>query len=319
MSQRSSSRRVLLRIGGLGIAGLAGCLFRGSDDTDDRSIQQTTGQRTDRRTRTSTPSSTTRESTTERPPTEEPTQEQTTEAQATETRTVEEETPDGSVDKRGGSVVLTFDDGLNSVYERAFPVMEEYGFSGLSAVVCDRVEVGESHSEGLTTEELTQMQDAGWEIGGHSYSEHPDFAELSESDLHRQCERQVEWLNEHGFLTEVPSVVYPYNSVNEHVADVCQEYFDIGFGSHTQPKDGIEDPLSVGRVKGHEPETAKQAIATAAENGHPTVLMYHDVAPNPQEENAISTETFRETMEHIDSYGDRLEVITPGELLYRLS
>lgn len=310
MGQRSPSRRALLRIGGLGIAGLAGCLSRSNED--EQSNRQTTGQQTTTQTRTASPSpttTTTQEPTTEKSTTEKPTQEPTTQKQTTE-----EDTPNESADTGGGSVVLTFDDGLNSVYERAFPIMKEYDFPGLSVVVCDRIDIREPHSEELTTGELTEMQAAGWDIGGHSYSEHPDFTDLSKSELHWQCKRQIEWLKKNRFFNSTPSIVYPYNGVNERVANICEEYFDLGFGGHTQPKDGIEDPLSVGRVSGHELETAKEAISAAGEKGYTVVLMYHDITVRSKKDNDTSVEEFRETMKHIDRYDDRLEVITPSKL-----
>jgi len=300
----SSSRRALLRISGFGIAGPSGCLFTDSDD--DQPEQHSTTRQTATQTKTPAPSSTT--ATTKRQTTEQPIRESTTQEQTTR-----EKTSDESADAKSGSVVLTFDDGLNSVYEQTFPIMKEYGFSGLSAVVCDRIEAGGSHPGELTTGELTELQDAGWEISGHSYSKHPALADLSPSDLRWQPKRQIEWLNKHELLADILSLVYPYNNVNESVTDITEEFFDIGFDNLTRPKDGIDDALSVGRVKGHEPGTAKEAIA-AAKNQYPTVLMYHDVTQSVQEGNDIFIKEFRETLSYIDSYGSALEIITPSEL-----
>ncbi len=61
-------------------------------------------------------------------------------------------------------VVITFDDGNRDVYENAFPIMKDTGFSGVFYLVSMYVNVGSF----VRVDELKEMMAAGWEIGNHS-------------------------------------------------------------------------------------------------------------------------------------------------------
>lgn len=62
------------------------------------------------------------------------------------------------------TVVLTFDDGYTSFCTQAWPIMQEYGFTG-TVYVCTSF-IGRSNY--LTLEQLKALQAAGAEIGSHS-------------------------------------------------------------------------------------------------------------------------------------------------------
>jgi peptidoglycan/xylan/chitin deacetylase (PgdA/CDA1 family) len=88
------------------------------------------------------------------------------------------------------SIVVTFDDGYRSVYERAFPVLQRYG---MTATVFLATGNGKSKHlpsmEGramLSWQEVKDMHNAGITFGGHTLT-HPDLtrlpAELLESEI----------------------------------------------------------------------------------------------------------------------------------------
>ena len=61
-------------------------------------------------------------------------------------------------------VVLTFDDGDKSIYELAFPVMKKYNYPGVNFTP-----TGWINNDGcLTLDQLKEMQNCGWETGGHT-------------------------------------------------------------------------------------------------------------------------------------------------------
>ncbi|AWV07609.1 hemin storage protein [Lysobacter maris] len=82
------------------------------------------------------------------------------------------------------AVLLTFDDGLRSVYTHAFPLLRAYGYPALVAVVTDwidmpperRIDYGPrmfSRDDFLTWEQLREMQASGLvEIASHSHDLH---------------------------------------------------------------------------------------------------------------------------------------------------
>lgn len=82
------------------------------------------------------------------------------------------------------AVLLTFDDGLRSVYTHAFPLLRAYGYPALVAVVTDWVELPRdrqvdygprmfTHEDFLTWAQLREMQATGLvEIASHSHDLH---------------------------------------------------------------------------------------------------------------------------------------------------
>ena len=67
-------------------------------------------------------------------------------------------------------IILTFDDGSDTVYTAAQPIMQRYGFTGTSYVVY--YTIGLTHY--MNVDQIRALHAAGWEIGSHSLS-HKDL------------------------------------------------------------------------------------------------------------------------------------------------
>ena len=63
-------------------------------------------------------------------------------------------------------IILTFDDGSESMYTAALPVMEKYDFTGAAYLVYNYI----GAPSFVTVEEVKELYAAGWEIGSHSIS-----------------------------------------------------------------------------------------------------------------------------------------------------
>ena len=61
-------------------------------------------------------------------------------------------------------MLLTFDDGNEDNYTNAFPIMQKYGFTGVLYIVVQYTDTPNY----LTTDQIREMADAGWEVGSHS-------------------------------------------------------------------------------------------------------------------------------------------------------
>jgi peptidoglycan/xylan/chitin deacetylase (PgdA/CDA1 family) len=114
-------------------------------------------------------------------------------------------------------VVITFDDGDLDVYENAFPVMQELGYSGVFYVVSNWV----GGKDVIDDEQLKEMIDAGWEIGSHSKS-HADL--VADHDVVRAevLESRLE-LNETLGIT-VTTFAYPFGRMDTYVAQKVSNY-----------------------------------------------------------------------------------------------
>ena len=63
-------------------------------------------------------------------------------------------------------ILLTFDDGSETVYTDALPIMQKYGFTGTAYIVYNYIGAGLF----MDREEVRELYAAGWEIGSHSVS-----------------------------------------------------------------------------------------------------------------------------------------------------
>ena len=108
--------------------------------------------------------------------------------------------------------IITFDDGLESVYTVAFPMMKARGIPGTVFVVTDKI----GTSGHMTWEQLKEMQNAGWTIANHT-SNHISLVKSSLSDAIRAVEEGAKALSSRGF-SGAYYLAAPYNAMNATVA-----------------------------------------------------------------------------------------------------
>ena len=108
--------------------------------------------------------------------------------------------------------MITFDDGLESVYTVAFPMMKAKGIPGTVFVVTDKIGTA-GH---MTWEQLKEMQNAGWTIANHT-SNHISLVTSSLSNAIRAVEAGAQALSSRGF-NGAYYLAAPYNAMNATVA-----------------------------------------------------------------------------------------------------
>lgn len=104
-------------------------------------------------------------------------------------------------------VVLTFDDGSETIYENALPILQRYHFTGVSYIVYNYIGIRNY----MNADQIRAVYAAGWEIGSHSLSHmdltaHPD----RQKDEIVASRRQLETLLGIPILT----FAYPFGAYN---------------------------------------------------------------------------------------------------------
>jgi len=133
-------------------------------------------------------------------------------------------------------VILTFDDGDLDLYQNAFPIMKEFGFSGAVYVVANYLNADDY----LQTSQLLELMAAGWEIGSHGTS-HVDLTKNHDNI-------RIELVNSHIKIEEaigvpVKSFAYPFGIVDNFVLLKTQDYgYTTGMGL------GISDTQNMGNL-----------------------------------------------------------------------
>lgn len=98
---------------------------------------------------------------------------------------------DGAADGPRWPVVLSFDDGHSSFFERAAPALQDYGFGAITFVVADWI--GRKGYMGWS--EIRDLAEAGFEVGSHSMT-HPVLPSLEPEEEWREVAQSKEILEE---------------------------------------------------------------------------------------------------------------------------
>lgn len=131
------------------------------------------------------------------------------------------------------TVLIDFDDNRLNVYENAFPIMQEFGFTATVFVVSQLAEGTDlghmSHPyPAMGWDHLRELAAAGWGIGAHTRT-HPFLAEVSGEDGGREtCEREIKGSGEEieVRMGRVPEwFAYPGGSWNEDVEEIVKGAF----------------------------------------------------------------------------------------------
>lgn len=126
-------------------------------------------------------------------------------------------------------VLLTFDDGSETTYTTALPIMQRYHFTGVSYIVYNYV--GITHY--MDAEQIRQLYAAGWEIGSHGLS-HTDLTDRTDRQVDEivQSRRQLESL----LGVPILSFAYPfgaYNSDSLHYVHFAGYVAAMGLGKES--------------------------------------------------------------------------------------
>jgi peptidoglycan/xylan/chitin deacetylase (PgdA/CDA1 family) len=133
-------------------------------------------------------------------------------------------------------IVITFDDGYVSVYENAFPIMQEMGFVGTLYVISSKLE----SSKMVSVDQIREMADAGWEIGSHSTT-HTSLKyagySLAWSEIYQS---KVDLETELGVT--VRTFAYPYGEMNNYIRSQTQEFgYIAGMGLGISNRHSLRD------------------------------------------------------------------------------
>jgi len=151
------------------------------------------------------------------------------------------------------TVILTFDDGYASVYEKAFPVLEEYGMSatvfltvGDTAPGADDRLPSLNGADMLRWREIRNMRDGDIEFGSHTLT-HPDLTRLDSGEIEHEIRQSKEIIED--FLgTPVSSFAYPYGRYNEESMKTVCQYYDCACSDELGLLTQKSRPYAVERV-----------------------------------------------------------------------
>lgn len=200
-----------------------------------------------------------------------------------------------------GTVSIQFDDGYETDYTEALPILERYGYPAVSFV--NPVTIGSD--DRLDLSQCSRLRDAGWTIANHT-SSHRRLEELDADEQAAEIIGGKEWLLDHGFDRGARYFAYPFGQWNERTLEIVDEHHDLAFwagrGIYGHPVNSLLCP----RVGEPTAKTATELLDRAARWGGHVTLFYHELDGQQRTD-------FERAVEHLHALesAGRLEVVTP--------
>ncbi|MEM7761830.1 MAG: polysaccharide deacetylase family protein [Cyanobacteria bacterium P01_A01_bin.40] len=141
----------------------------------------------------------------------------------------------------GNAVLITFDDGYQSFFDCAFPILKEYGFSATVFLITNKIGTQLENYQLMGWQEIEQLQAAGIEFGSHS-ANHPSLTVLTYEEVVREGLRS-RLIIEQKLGTKIKAFAYPYGDVNplvRHLIGACGYIFGLDVGLE---RSTLEDSL----------------------------------------------------------------------------
>jgi peptidoglycan/xylan/chitin deacetylase (PgdA/CDA1 family) len=215
-------------------------------------------------------------------------------------------------------ITITFDDGWESVYTVAMPLLQKYGIHSTQYVLSGT----ESFPAYMSWEQISMIQKNGHEIACHSVN-HPDLTTIDNNSLEWQLQTcQTNLSKRYGSVTDFAS---PYGSYNAHTIDAIQKVYQSQRNINGVIADGISDadvnlPSNfdryniIGVTVRRETTVAElqQLVAyTEAHNGW-LVLTYHQADDGPSQY-GIDPQAMEKQLAYLSS--TKLPIVTVAQAI----
>ncbi len=214
-------------------------------------------------------------------------------------------------------VCIVFDDGWQSQYDNALPILSTFGYKANFAIITSYVGTAWGNSEGLSYmnwNEIVKLADQGNDIESHTWS-HLNLAMLSITSIVYQLAQSKQDLKEHGI--NAPILVYPDGggAGNATVEKIVSSYYLVGRSINpgvlnmTQPFDRYDLPAY--NMRNTTTLANFENIVNQAGNSSVVILCFHKI-DNEAVDTATTPQTFNAEMQYL--YDNKFTVETMKQL-----
>ncbi len=149
------------------------------------------------------------------------------------------------------SIVITFDDGFESVYTTAFPVLQRLGLTATVFLVAGNAKAIPLFAgwPRLSEDQVREMSHHGIAFGAHTMN-HPDLTVLPPDRVEAEMRESKEKIEQMLGQT-VSSFAYPYGASNRVSRDIARRHFEYACTASLGLVSGKSDLLRLERVDGY--------------------------------------------------------------------
>ena len=218
-----------------------------------------------------------------------------------------------------GVISIAFDDGTQSVYDNAFPLMQSRGITGTFYIITDKIRDFSLDSSYMNIAEIQALQANGNEIGSHSKT-HQDFTTLPTNQIIDECRISKQVLQYYGLSAN--NFAYPYGvGITNTINSIVSQYYRSARVAYVSPGSN-PIPTNQFQLIGYPGETGDTTALTRLKNFVNTiyssnvwaVIYFHNVVPNAvSTPYTISTSDFSQFLDYVISKG--VQTLTVNQAL----
>ena len=207
---------------------------------------------------------------------------------------------------------FTFDDGSETDYTYAFPILSKAGYAGVSYVITGKIE----NSGKLTLEQLTLLQERGWDISSHTEN-HAYYSPESFEIFRQELSDSRECLLSNGFIRGADHFSYPGGWNDSAIrVEVAMLYktarINIEQRRESMPPSDAYRLKAVPVVADTSFETLKEKIDATIKSGQWLILMFQKVVPEATGQD-VTPEYFQQIVDYLVSIDAR--VVTMSDVI----
>ena len=234
-------------------------------------------------------------------------------------------------------ITLRFDDQRQSVYTNAYPLMQQYGFNGVIAVITGAPNLANDPNVhyplvGMTKAQCLEVRSLGWDLVSHTHT-HPQYEQQTDEYMRDDYRKSVNYLRNELNAGDIASscLISPYGRRDERVAQIQREFFDAQINqsqlnSHMprQPEGTWQTGslwTSIGSFDGDRVTDANVLIAYAQQTIDQQrwgTIMFHDILPTVENSNATTIAAFSAFMDWLNANSGLIEVVTVSDVVRKI-
>ncbi len=182
-------------------------------------------------------------------------------------------------------ITFTFDDGFETDYAVARPVLDRYHFSATAYVIPSMV----GGPDRLNLTQLRDLQDLNrWDIASHSFS-HGNLTSIPPSEIENELLLSQQFLVNNGFRDAAAHFAYPYGEFdNDDLKSQVQKYYKTARTAEgefeTLPPSDPYRLRAMVVTNSTTPSDVSEQVQSAIANGDWLILVFHRIVESDADE-----------------------------------